>query len=330
MAEQGFQTSGSELVQATSDVAALVELSELEDQARRLARNSRSDSTWRAYESDLRHFQAWCSEHHLNALPAEPLTVVTYLAALESSHSPSTIRRRLAAISVGHQLAGMETPTADAGVKSVWAGIRRRKGVAPRKVRAARTKVVTTIVAPLGNGLIDVRDRALILIGFAGALRRSELVALDIDDVDEDTDGLVLSIRRSKTDQEAAGETRGLPYGSHPATCPVRAWRAWINASGINTGPAFRAVDRHGRMRSTRLSDRAVADMIKRRAAAVGLDGLFAGHSLRSGFATEGYAQGTPELAIMRHGRWRSASVMRGYVQEGTIWTDNAAARLGL
>jgi site-specific recombinase XerD len=312
------------------DAAALVELGELEDQARRLARASRSDSTWRAYDSDLRHFQAWCAEHHLDALPAEPLTVATYLAALESSHSPSTIRRRLAAISVSHQLTGMETPTTDAGVKSVWAGIRRRNGVAPRQVRAARTKVITTLVSSLGNRLIDVRDRALILIGFAGALRRSELVALDVEDVDEDADGLVLRIRRSKTDQEAEGEIRGLPYGSHPATCPVRAWRAWLNASGIGTGPAFRGVDRHGRMRSTRLTDRAVADMIKRRAAAAGLDGLFAGHSLRSGFATEGYAQGAPELAIMRHGRWKSASVMRGYVQEGTIWTDNAAARLGL
>ena len=330
MTEQDLQTSGSELVQATSDVAALVELGELEDQARRLAQRSRSDSTWRAYDSDLRHFQAWCSEHHLNALHAEPLTVAAYLAALASSKSPSTIRRRLAAISVSHQLAGMDTPTADAAVKSVWAGIRREKGVAPRKVRAARTKVITTLVAPLGNRLIDVRDRALILIGFAGALRRSELVALHIDDVAEDADGLVLIIRRSKTDQEGESEMRGLPYGSHPATCPVRAWRAWIDASGIEVGPAFRAVDRHGRMRTTRLSDRAVADMIKRRAAAVGLDGLFAGHSLRSGFATEGYAQGTPELAIMRHGRWKSARVMRGYVEEGGIWSDNAAARLGL
>jgi site-specific recombinase XerC len=134
----------------------------------------------------------------------------------------------------------METPTADAGVKSVWAGIRRRKGIAPRKVRAAHTKIVTTLVAPLGNRLIDVRDRALILIGFAGALRCSELVALDIESIDEDADGLVLRIRRSKTDQEAEGEIRGLPYGSHPATCPVRAWRAWIDGSGIETGSAFR------------------------------------------------------------------------------------------
>ena len=126
---------------------------------------------------------------------------------------------------------------------NVWAGIRRRKGTASRKVRATRTKVINTLVAPLGNRLIDVRDRALILIGFAGALRRSELVALDVDDVAEDADGLVLSIRQSKTDQEAEGEIRGLPYGSHPATCTVRAWRGWMDASGIETGPAFRAVD---------------------------------------------------------------------------------------
>lgn len=207
---------------------------------------------------------------------------------------------------------------------------RRTKGVAPRKVRAARTKVVTTLVAPLGDGLAERRDRALVLLGFAGALRRSELVALDVTDVSEDDTGLRLVLRRSKTDQEGEGVTRGLPYGSHPATCPVRSWRAWLAASGIVNGPAFRSVDRHGRMGAKRLSDRAVADMLKRRAVAVGLAGIFAGHSLRAGFATEGYAQGTPEVAIMRHGRWRSAAVMRGYIEEGTIWNDNAAARLGL
>jgi hypothetical protein len=191
----------------------------------------------------------------------------------------------------------------------------------PRKMRAARTKVITAMVAPLSDGLADARDRTLLLFGFAGALRRSELVALDIEDVSEDDDGLLLVVRRSKTDQEAEGAIRGLPYGSHPATCPVRAWRGWLTASGITTGPAFRSVDRHGRLGAQRLSDRAVADMIKRRARAAGLDGAFAGHSLRAGFATEGCAQGTPELAIMRHGRWRSASVMRGYIEEAPSGT---------
>ena len=138
--------------------------------------------------------------------------------------------------------------------------------MAPRKMRAARTKVITAMVAPLGDGLADARDRTLLLFGFAGALRRSELVALDVEDVSEDDGGLRLVLRKSKTDQEAEGAIRGLPYGSHPATCPVRAWRRWLEVSGIDTGPAFRSVDRHGHLGTKRLSDRAVADMVKRRA----------------------------------------------------------------
>jgi integrase len=151
-------------------------------------------------------------------------------------------------------------------------------------------------------GLLAQFDRTLLLFGLAGAFRRSELVALDVEDVSED-DGLRILLRRSKTDQDGDGQTRGLPYGSNPATCPVRAWRAWLAASGIVSGPAFRGVSRHGQLRATRLSDRAIADMVKRRAAAAGLDPqLFSGHSLRAGFATEGYRQGVPEVAIMRHG----------------------------
>jgi integrase len=209
-------------------------------------------------------------------------------------------------ISVVHQLAGYASPTTDAAVQAVWKGIRRTQGTAPAKKKAARTKVIGTLVAPLGTSLGDVRDRALLLIGFAGALRRSELVALDVADISEDEEGLIVRLHRCKVDQDGRGETRGLPYGSRPATCPVRAWRAWLAASGITDGAAFRPVSRHGLLSSTRLSDRAVADMIKRRAQQVGLAGDFAGHSLRAGFATEAYAQGTSELAIMRHGRWRS------------------------
>ena len=130
-------------------------------------------------------------------------------------------------------MVGFDTPTADAGVRAVWAGIRRRHGMAPRKMRAARTKVIMAMVGPLGDGLADVRDRTLLLLGFAGTLRHSELVALDVEDVGEDDGGLRLVLCRSKTDQESEGATRGLPYGSHPATCPVRTWRDWLTASGI-------------------------------------------------------------------------------------------------
>jgi site-specific recombinase XerD len=300
----------------------------------RYARRARADNTWRAYESDLMHFAGWCATEGLSPLPAAPATVAAYLTAhVPPALAVSTLRRRLAAISVMHKAAGIaeaELPTRAAQVKTVWAGIRREHGVAPRKVRAARTKVIHALVASLGDKPIYLRDQALLLIGFAGALRRSELVSLDVADVTGDDDGLRIVLRRSKTDQEGEAKTLGLPYGSNPATCPVRAWRAWRAAAALETGPAFRAITRHGRIARTRLSDRAVANMIRRRALAAGLDGRFAGHSLRAGFATEGYAQGTPELAVMRHGRWRSAAVMRGYVEEGGLWTDNAAARLGL
>jgi site-specific recombinase XerD len=296
-------------------------------------RAGKADNTWAAYQSDLKHFGDWCVAEGLDPLPAAPATVAGYLTAHAGALAVSTLARRLAAISVAHQAAGYretELPTRSPEVKAVWSGIRRTHGVAPKKVRAARTKVINALVAPLTSKAIDVRDRALLLIGFAGALRRSELVALDVADITEDDDGLRLVLRRSKTDQEGETKTLGLPYGSNPATCPVRAWRAWRATAGLYDGPAFRAVTRHGQISTKRLSDRAVANMIRRRALAAGLDGHFAGHSLRAGFATEGYAQGTPELAVMRHGRWRSAAVMRGYVEEGAIWADNAAARLGL
>ena len=134
-------------------------------------------------------------------------------------------------------------------MRAVWAGIRRHQGMAPRKMRAARTKVITAMVAPLGDGPADARDRTLLLFGFAGALRRNELVALDVEDVSEDDAGLRLVLRRSKTNQEAEGAIRGLPYGSHPATCPVRAWRRWLTASGIpgGAGVSFRRSSRPAR-----------------------------------------------------------------------------------
>jgi site-specific recombinase XerD len=294
-------------------------------------RAGRAPNTWRAYASDLRHFEAWCATEGLVPLPAEPGSVAAYLADHAGRLAVSTLARRLAAISVIHQAAGVvPAPTASPQVAAVWAGIRRSHGTAPRKARAARTAQITVMVSLLGDRLIDHRDRALLLLGYSGALRRSELVALDVPDVVEDGYGLRLRLRGSKTDQERAGAVTGLPYGSNPATCPVRAWRTWVQHSGIEEGPAFRPVTRHGGLGPGRLGGRTVAEVVKRRARDAGLAGDWSAHSLRAGFATEGYAQGTPELAIMRHGRWRSATVMRGYVEEGGLWVDNAATRLGL
>ena len=187
------------------------------------------------------------------------------------------------------------------------------------------------MVKGLGIDPAGCRDRALLLLGFAGALRRSELVGLDVADVTEGTDGLTVRLRRSKTDQEGAGRTVGIPYGSNPATCPVRAWRAWLEVSGVAEGAAFRPVDRHGHIGGTRLSAQAVALVLKRHAARAGLDpGEVAGHSLRAGLATSAAAAGVPERVIAEQTGHRGTAMLRRYIREGSLFRENAASAVGL
>lgn len=326
--------SSSQLATLTTgngEVPALT-LEALAGSARAFVESARSPATLRAYRSDWRHFTGWCERRDLAPMPAAPETVALYLTDLAGVLATATLQRRLTSISQAHQQAGHDTPTGAALVRQTWRGIRRTFGTAQQGKAPARTAEVRAMVATLDLGrLKGVRDRALLLIGFAGALRRSELVGLDVDDVTETGDGLVVLLRRSKTDQEGAGERLGLPYGSDPATCPVRAWRAWLDASGVLEGPAFRAVDRHGRLGERRLSDRAVAEVVKASAAAAGLDPVqFAGHSLRAGLITSAAEAGVAERDIMRHSRHKSVPVMRRYIRGATLFQANAAAAVGL
>jgi len=187
------------------------------------------------------------------------------------------------------------------------------------------------MVLALPEGPLGLRDRALLLVGFAAALRRSKLVGLDVEDLGFEQAGMVLTLRRSKTDQEGQGQTVAIPYGRHDSTCPVLAVKVWLDASGITAGPVFRAVDRHGNIAAARLSDRAVANIVKRAAAAAGLDPAdYAGHSLRSGMATAAARAGASERAIMDQTRHRSVAMVRRYIRRGQLFADNAAGRLGL
>jgi integrase len=231
-----WEEADAELVSAIVIAASggeVAPLAELAERARNYARSSKAANTLRAYESDLRHFGAWCAARNLGAFPAEPETVALYLVDHAEVLAISTLRRRLAAISEAHQAARFENPTIEPAVRVTWSGIRRTHGKAPDAKEAAVTEVVAAMVAPLGDCLIDVRDRAILLLGFAGALRRSELSALDVADVVETGEGLKIAVGRSKTDQEGEGHTVGIAYGSNPPTCPVRAWRAWLERSGI-------------------------------------------------------------------------------------------------
>jgi site-specific recombinase XerD len=175
------------------------------------------------------------------------------------------------------------------------------------------------------------RDRALLVLAFAGAFRRSELVALDVADVEEVADGLRILVRRSKTDQEAAGKRKPLPYGSNPATCPVRTLAAWLEAAEILEGPIFRPVNRHDQVQPGRLSDQSVALVVKRVGERAGLDpSRLAGHSLRRGFVTTAVRRGVADRTIMRHTWHRSRPTFDAYIEERTKFTDTAASYVGL
>jgi site-specific recombinase XerD len=317
-----------------ADATGVARLIDLAGVARAYAQASKADNTRRAYSRDWRDFAAWCDDHDVLALPAAPATLCLYLSALaQLGRRASTIERRLAAISQAHQAAGrVPSPTLDWQVRTVMAGIRRRLGTAPDQKAALETAQLRRLLAATPEDTLGgQRDRALLLLGFAGGFRRSELVALDVGDLEESEHGLRVRLRRSKTDQEGEGDVKGIPWGSHLETCPVRAVRAWLEASQVTEGPLFRAVDRHGRLGGGRLGDRAAAEVVKRAAQRAGLDpAQYAGHSLRAGHATSAAAGGAPERAIMRQTGHRSLQTLRGYIRSGTIWRENAAAYLGL
>jgi len=301
----------------------------LDNRARAYAEAARAPATLRAYAADWRAFTVWCAAHGVDALPATPHTVAVFLADLKGR--PSTLRRKLAAIAVMHRAAGHDSPTDHGMVRATFAGIRRERGVAPRPKTALLVDELRAAVATCGERCIDVRDRALVLIGFAGALRRSELVGLDVSDAAFEGEGLVLRLRRSKTNQEGELEEVAVLYGSDPRTCPVRALRAWLATSAIDDGPLFRAVDRVGRISKSRLTARIVGERVKEMSARTGLDPQsYAAHSLRSGFATSAARANKSEAAIMRQGRWKSIPVARRYIRAGSRWHDHAGAGIGL
>jgi len=307
-------------------------LDELEQEAKSYMARSKAPNTLRAYRADWQDFVGWCEAHGLQSLPADTRTVIRYLTARARTHKVSTLQRRLSVISRAHQAAGFQPiSTRSEPLHSVWEGITRVKGTAPEGKAPILTEELLAMIATLSDSLLGIRDRALLLLGFAGAFRRSELVGLDVEDLKFTRNGIVVTVRRSKTDQTSKGMQKWIPYGSKPESCPVRAVKAWIDAAGIQEGPLFRSVNRHGHVSERRLSDRTVAMVVKRAAAAVGLDpARYAGHSLRAGFATAAAAAGAEERSIMKQTGHRNVMMVRRYIREGSIFRDNAVTLVGL
>jgi site-specific recombinase XerC len=219
------------------------------DQVREFIRASKAENTLRGYQSDWRNFCKWCETHGLTPLPASAETVASFIAECAARLRVGSIHRRLNAIAEAHKATGLESPTHHPMVKNTMKGIRRTLGTAPVQKAPTLTEDIKAMVEATDGGLMGVRDRALVLLGFAGAFRRSELVAMDLEDCTFGKDGLTIMLRRSKTDQEGTGRKVGIPYGSNPETCPVRNVQTWIEQAGITSGPLFRSINRHGQIR---------------------------------------------------------------------------------
>lgn len=314
-------SEGAIIVRPTA--LALAPADALDEAAAGFAAASKSDATRRAYAADWRDFTGWCAEQGVDTLPASGRTVgryVTHLAGL--GRSVSTIDRRAAAIAAVHRAAGHTAPTAFEEVRTILAGIRNTLGRRPAKKQALTADLVTKVLKRIrGTDLASIRDRALILVCFGAALRRSELVALDVADLERHRRGLLVRIAKSKTDQQGQGRTVAILDGKLKIPAAVA---AWLDASGITSGPVFRGADR-GRLSADRLTAGQFARILKARCAAAGLDPeAFSGHSPRRGFATTAGDDGADLRLTAKHMRHAKLETTLGYIEDGELFRENA------
>jgi integrase len=293
----------------------------------RFAEASRSANTRLAYDADWRAFVSWCGERSATPLPCSPGLLCGHLSALaEVGLRASTIGRRASGIAHVHRLNGFEPPTNSEAVKQVLRGIRRTLGTARQAKMPATHDLIARMMAVCpADKLIGLRDRALLALGFAAALRRSELVALDVGDLIEVPDGLRIVIRKSKTDQEGEGQEIAVPRGHHIR--PVETVQTWLAAAAITEGPVFRQISKGGRIGVTALGDDGYIRAIKKRARAAGLDAaLFSGHSLRAGFLTSASEHGASTFKLQEVSRHRSLDVLSGYVRRSDLFKGHAGS----
>jgi integrase len=246
----------------------------------------------------------------------------------------ASLTRAIAAISRQHREAGFQSPTQDARFRQLMAGIR-RKNRAPQDAKQALLvedlfEILKQIPGLGKSEAVEHRDRALLVIGFCGALRRSELVNLDVEDVRSAPEGIILTLRWSKTDQAADGVEIGIPKGRKPATCPVTLLRTWLDYAKIPSGPIFRPVRQNGKISNSRLTNASVALIVKRHVGHAGFAAdAFSGHSLRAGLATSAAEAGQNEREIMNQTRHKSEKMVRRYIRKGSLFQGNVVRKLG-
>ncbi|GBU16510.1 MAG: integrase [Methylobacterium sp. CG08_land_8_20_14_0_20_71_15] len=293
------------------------------DQVSKFVRLSLSPNTRRAYLSDIDHFAGWGG-----VIPSSAETVARYLADCAGTLRIATLKRRLASITKAHAAIGAPTPVSDEIVRATLRGIRRSRSVPRKEAKPLLREELFAVLDGMGTATRDVRDRALLLIGFAGGFRRSELVGLDHADIEPVRQGIVIHLRRSKTDQAGEGRRVGIPHG-RTRHGPVQALDRWITLSCRTRGPLFSPITRGGSVGAERLSGEAVSVIVKRRVAAVGIDpNSYSGHSLRAGFATSAAQIGVPSWKIRAQTGHASDAMLAHYIRIGEIFVENPAGIL--
>ena len=311
------------------------ELKSLHEETLNNLKSSKSINTLRAYNSDFKHFGAFCFKHGFNVLPSDPKVISLYLTHLSKSSQVSTIRRRLVSIGMVHKLKGHYLDTKHPIIVENLLGIRRIKGSAQRGKKPILKTHLTSIIDTINNlkalDLKKFRDKSLILIGFGGGFRRTELISIDYEDLEFVPEGLKITIRKSKTDQYGEGMIKGLPYFSNKIYCPVTNLKNWLEISNIKSGPIFRRFSKGTILTKKRLTDQTVAILMKQYLNLSGIESdNYSGHSLRSGFATVAAESGADERSIMKMTGHKSTQMVRRYIKEANVFKNNALSKVKL
>ena len=296
-------------------------------------KSSKANNTLRAYKSDFKDFGAFCTKHGFNSIPTEPKVVSLYLTHLSANSKISTLRRRLVSIGIVHKLKGHYLDTKHPVIIENLMGIKRKKGsiqIGKKPILINHLKqIIDVIDRQKIQKIKKLRNRSLILIGFGGGFRRTELVSIDYEDLDFVKEGVKVTLKRSKTDQFGEGLVKGLPYFANIKYCPVTSLKDWIYSSKIKTGPVFRRFAKGSILTGHRLTDQSVALIIKDCLKVAGIENHnFSGHSLRSGFATVAAESGADERSIMAMTGHKTTQMVRRYIKEANIFKNNALNKI--
>jgi site-specific recombinase XerD len=312
----------------------ITDLKTLQEETLLNLKNSKANNTIRAYKSDFKDFVLFCVQNGFKSLPSEPKIVSLYLTQLSTKDIKiSTIKRRLVSIGVIHKLKGHYLDTKHPSIIENLMGIKRRKGVNQKGKKPLLINNLKKIINVIDEQETEIikkfRDRSIILIGFSGGFRRSEIVGLDYDDLEFVKEGLKINIKRSKTDQFGEGSIKGLPFFDNSEYCPVVSIQNWIEISKISSGPLFRRFSKGSNLTEKRLTDQTVALLIKNYLNLAGIDSRnYSGHSLRSGFATTAAEAGVEERSIMAMTGHKSSEMVRRYIKDANLFKNNALNKI--